>query len=297
MQKPIILTSIPPNIKRTEKNGAVLDLGYMQACIDSWIEAGFTPISVNSRREFSTPPKHINGIDYVLVDRDAYPFVGKPLVYIQDVIRIGAERSNGPIVMTNADILLRISPKILASLTKLQPGQFIAERRLDIFSLDCTNGKEFSQGYDFFAFHSTDISTYSDEGFVFGVPWWDHYLPLKMLLSGLEKINILEPFVYHLQHDERWEPDLWRMYGGIFTRIIARDIKDAEHEKPTKKIDYLHEFKTILEKQNFPFRKISNIANRFFIFKNLLHDAKLAEIARLNIRFIEAEPHTTQPPF
>lgn len=292
MQKPIILTSIPPNIRRTEKNGAVLDLRYIQACIDSWIDAGFAPISINSRREFSTPPTHITGIDYVLVDRDAYAFVGKPLVYIQDVLRIGAERSNGPIVMTNADILLRTSPKILASLARLQPGQFIAERRLDILSLDCTNGKEFSLGYDFFAFHSTDISEYADEGFVFGVPWWDHYLPLKMLLSGLEKINILEPFVYHLQHDERWEPDLWRMYGRIFTRIISRDTKTAQHEKQKNKIEYPQELNKILTKQNFPFRRLLNIANRFFIFKNILNDGKLAEIARLNIRFIEAGPHT-----
>ncbi len=287
MKKPVLVTSIPPKIKRVGPNGEMLGLEYMQSCVDSWINSGFTPISVNSRREFATTPKHIKGVEYVFVDRDANAFVGKPLVYIQDMLRIGANRSEGFFVLTNADILLKSSKDVFESLSRVCSGQFIAERRFDIPSTDCISGVKFSDGYDFFAFNSEDILSYSDEGFVFGVPWWDHYLPLKMALAGLEKIDIEKPFVYHLRHSERWDPDLWRMFGSVFMRIISKELEQTESGGHFKSENYKSQFNEIMTADKTKLNYFMSLANRYYILKNYLHDKKLSKMARLNMRFIE----------
>lgn len=287
MQKSVLVTSIPPKIKRVGANGEMLGIEYMQSCVDSWIDSGFTPISVNSRREFATTPNHIKGVEYIFVDRDANAFVGKPLVYIQDMLRIGANRSEGFFVLTNADILLKGSKDIFESLSGICSGQFIAERRFDIPSTDCVSGVKFTDGYDFFAFNSEDILGYSDDGFVFGIPWWDHYLPLKMALAGFNKIEIAKPFVYHLEHDERWDPDLWRMFGSVFMRTISRDFGKAGREEHIKLLNYKIQYNEAIALNKTRLRTLISLANRYYIFRNYLHDKKLSNIARLNMRFME----------
>jgi len=287
MQKPVLVTSIPPKIKRIGPNGEIFGLEYMQSCVDSWIDAGFIPISVNSRREFSTAPNHIKGVEYILVERDANALVGKPLVYLQDMLRIGANRSEDFFVLTNADIFLKSPKDICKSLSNLRPGQFVAERRFDISSTDSISGVKFSDGYDFFAFNSKDILNYSDEGFVFGVPWWDHYLPLKMTLSGFQKIDIAKPFIYHLRHDERWDPDLWRLFGSVFMRIVSKDLQQTELGKHSNSESYKSQFYEILATDKIQQNYFMKIANRYYILKNYFHDKKLSKMARLNMRFIE----------
>lgn len=287
MQRPVIVTSIPPKIKRIGPNGETLGLEYMQSCVDSWIDSGFTPISINSRREFSTPPRHIRGIEYILVDRDANAFVGKPLVYLKDMLRIGANRSDGFFALTNADIFLKPSKDIFDSLSSVRSGQFIAERRFDTSSIDHLSGIRFPNGYDLFVFNSEDIRNYSDEGFVFGVPWWDHYLPLKFVLAGFDKIDIAKPFVYHLEHDERWDPDLWRMFGSVFIRTISRDLEQVGREDYRKLSNYRIQFNDAIALNKTGLENLIGFANKYYIFKNYLHDKKLSNIARLNMRFIE----------
>lgn len=287
MNNPVLVTSIPPYMKRTGPKGENYGLEYMQSCVDSWIDAGFLPLSVNSSKEFNAPPDHIKGVKYIFVNRDASAFVRKPLVYIQDMLRIGAEFSKGPFILTNADIIFRDSHNILNKLSNIRPGQFLAEKRIDISEINSAFGKEFAYGFDLFAFHPEDISEKLDNKFVFGVPWWDHYLPVKLILSGMERIKISMPFVYHLQHDERWDSDLWDMYGGIFIREISRELEQIESSEYSKLAFYKTDFYKVNDLNQHTLKRFIYFTKRLHNLKRNAQTFRLKEITRLNMRFIE----------
>lgn len=84
-----LVTSIP--IRRSLALGQVqfVEDGHL-SCIESWLNCGFNPISVNCINEaggFKIP-----GVEMHLVERDAYEVTGKRLVYLEDMICAAAKR-------------------------------------------------------------------------------------------------------------------------------------------------------------------------------------------------------------
>jgi hypothetical protein len=55
---------------------------------------------------------------------------------------------------------------------------------------------------------------------VFGAPWWDHYVPLRLLARGSELVFAAQPVAFHLRHQQRWNWDLWRDMGERFIEEI-----------------------------------------------------------------------------
>ena len=78
-----LVTSIPPKIVRHDKWGHEIGGEYQQACVASWLHAGFTPVSINSIAE---PRPSLEGVRYVTVRRDARRITGKPLIYFDDLL-------------------------------------------------------------------------------------------------------------------------------------------------------------------------------------------------------------------
>src|SRR5262249_37545924 len=156
--------------------GQEVGADYQERCIESWRSAGFEPISVNSTNE---PYRH--SVRMTRVERDASAVTGRPNVFLADLLGVASrEADGGPVVVMNADLMIRPGTALVAAVRELRPGEFLFSRRIDIDRPDQTGGMPFLLGYDFFAGHADDISGLPDGGMVFGAPWWDYFLPLMM---------------------------------------------------------------------------------------------------------------------
>lgn len=220
MQPISIYTSLPPRMSRINAAGEEFGLEYLKYCLDSWRDHGFEPVTVNSEVEVLKLPLEEWGVRKIEVSRNAAEDYGKPFVYLDDFYGKIAEDTDGVMVFANADIFLDFSEEQLASIRNLQPGEAIVLRRIDIDDLDRTNPEEYTGGYDFLAVHSTDLARFKSDLFALGVPWWDHFVPLIMRMTGMKSV-LLEPSgIFHLRHEERWAGWMRVEVGNRFLKAV-----------------------------------------------------------------------------
>ncbi|HLF30201.1 MAG TPA: hypothetical protein VI566_04145 [Xanthomonadales bacterium] len=234
-----LFTSIPPQMARQSKGGKEIGREYALECIQSWRDSGFDPVTVNAESEGVSELVRSEGIGLITLKRNASEQFGRPLVYLDDFINVARSLADGPVVVTNADILLDVTPAMQQQISNIRPGQCLLSRRTDIRDPDSREGQEYTYGYDFFACHSQDLARYANHDFVFGMPWWDHYLPIHMFLSDLKPLQVERPFAFHLAHPERWEPDHWIRLGRRFLRTI-RSESSGNRNGTILASEYLH---------------------------------------------------------
>jgi hypothetical protein len=215
-----LFTSIPPRFSR--KNEAGVDIGpaYLSRCIESWRECNFEPISVNSHAEEMHPLADQLGIRCVRVSRDARELCGKPLVYLTDLIAATCTLADGPVVITNSDILLDVPDDTYERIAAIRPGECLVAKRVDVESVDARAGSEYRYGYDFFAYHTRDLKGFAEGDFVFGAPFWDHFLPIRMFLRGAKQVRANGGFAFHMIHSERWDWKLWSKLGHQYVSLM-----------------------------------------------------------------------------
>lgn len=235
-----LLVSLPPKLRRLNANGEDIGAAYQRLCAKSWIEAGFTPVSVNSRREIEASPEIVDlasalGVEVVPVDRDAHAIAGRANVFLTDVLAVGIKVSAaGPFAITNADIFL--DGAVIAGVAGLGPREFFMRRRIEIVSPENRDGQGYSGGFDFFALHSAAAAAIPDIGLLIGAPWWDHYLPILLTDHGCKRAGDIEGGVYHLEHEDRWNKEVWRNMGADLSAKIMRLLSSPEMDGYLRRI-------------------------------------------------------------
>lgn len=222
-----LITSIPPRLCRLDANGVDVGDAYQAECIASWERASFEAFSVNSAHEDMR-----SDLPTVRVHRDASQVTGRPHVFFADLLAAGAEKAvDGRFAIANADLIVK--PDLADAVHRLQPGELLFCRRIDVERVGQTEGSPYYAGFDFFAANVADVTGLRDSQMVFGAPWWDHYLPLMLHMRGC-KLRLLEPSVVHLVHSERWDWNLWAALGQKFLKAISQGATDADYKARLK---------------------------------------------------------------
>jgi hypothetical protein len=216
-----LVTSIPPRFSRKDDAGVDIGPGYLLRCVESWRKSNFEPISINAQSEEIYPLAGELGVRCVHVSRDARELCGKPLAYLTDLIAAACTLADGPVAITNSDILLDVPDDVCETIAAIRPGQCLVAKRVDIESVDARAGSEYRYGYDFFVYHTHDLRSFAEGDFVFGAPFWDHFLPITMFLRGVKQISGSKGFAYHLVHSERWDWQLWSKLGQQYVSLIC----------------------------------------------------------------------------
>jgi hypothetical protein len=195
-------------MRRTDADGNDIGAAYQAECIQSWIDSGFEPISINSLDE-----PQIHPVRTIRIKRDSFAKTNRKVVFLQDFLDTISQYSAGhPYVILNADICLPGNNDLYARSSAIYRGQFLISRRLE-------NNIPYLYGYDVFVGHADDLLSVGPNELVFGLPWWDHFLPLALWAAGC-KVSQIQPFATHFPHEDRWNPDLWVQFGRIFLREI-----------------------------------------------------------------------------
>lgn len=220
MSKTLLITSIPPPIKRGDLDQTKYE--WTRMCIDSWKSHGHEVVSVNIQNEVKVLENIFPDVNYILTDKSTLLMNGRPLVFIfdalQKVTKLGFERY----AICNADIY------ITQDLTKLNldPLTCSYSNRIDIENINSDSGVLFG-GIDYFNFSNEFFKNLPQNYFCLGLPWWDYWYPLYASINDFNLLRIVNPekvpVIYHKIHGDAWSPsELCNMGNHFFTMIRSR---------------------------------------------------------------------------
>jgi hypothetical protein len=227
-----LCTSQPPLSaqQRDDALGNDVTEEYSSACRRSWSEFADVVVSVNSHRE------RMLGIEQLVprviyVDEDMLATTGKPLGGLDDLITESLRLETSHIALINADVILEPNEakKVARQLAK---SEFMAEIRRDTTGVSSRDGADYAHGFDFFVFERSDATHLLGTDFAIGVPWWDHFVPVALILSGASLVGSGTGLSFSLLHQNRWSTDTWHSFGQHFLREILRRLQFRHLRQP-----------------------------------------------------------------
>jgi hypothetical protein len=215
-----VYTSIPPKFSRKDTAGKEIGPKYLMACVTSWRENGFTPVSINR-------PDEVDAVNALNLPLEVFPAsmreamwpdrYGPPLGDLFDLL------PETRIAYVNADIFL-LQADLARALRGFDDAILIAARRADVVSLGADTFSPFALGSDLFSFNPASIPGVIRNPhirrFQLGAPWWDYVFPLACKTS-VALTAIEEPLIAHQLHDDRWSEDVWNHLAVEAARAVA----------------------------------------------------------------------------
>lgn len=221
-----LFTSIPPSMSRKDEGGREIGPAYQEACIRSWIAAGFNPYSVNGPGDVVPFP---DLVEVIRVPRTAKEMHGKSVVFIADMFAAANAVSTGPALITNADILLRPTFDLAGLAATLPEDGAAIAHRIDVARVDSTTGTPEYAGFDVFIAHTSRLARLPEGGFAIGIPWWDYFVPMALRAGGVDVHLLAEPAAYHLMHDLNWDEGRWIGGGVRYAQLMAVLLKGNDN--------------------------------------------------------------------
>lgn len=215
------LTSIPPKLSRINKSGVDIGENYQSLCIRSWSGVADYLISFNSENE----PLKLNFESNFRVKRtsmDAKGLVGRPLVFLANFIEfIQTLDDDDLVILGNADVFFLNKEKFIDLRNVIKNNEVYAFRRLNLENLDSVDGESYTVGLDVFLSRAKNFKLIDPSGFVFGEPWWDHFIAVFFLKINVDLMIYEENAVGHLIHPERWNRENWTKFGEKYLYKIS----------------------------------------------------------------------------
>ena len=208
----ILCTSLTPH-----------NFSLQHKAVSSWREAGFGVLSVNCDEERSILTGEFTNVDFIRVGRDARKNHGKPLVYLDDVLAALTNTQASIVGIINADIILR-APELAKNLKSKIEGQCYLGNRTDLHEINETDGPRYRLGYDFFLFDPSFPGRIPPSKFCLGMPWWDYWLPLAALFSGVSIAYIDSDIAFHQLHLTNWQNDAFYQYGFQTRELLSENL-------------------------------------------------------------------------
>lgn len=238
------------------------DHALQAATVASWLACGFEVISVNGAAEADAVGKAYPDVMVLPVARTAERFAKKPVPYIHDILKVLrqaiAARDLAPAQCTvgiiNADIYLRNIPGLKDFIQREAHGSMICGPRVDVpdmagfAAFTPTGGETYSIGYDYFFFSGAILEDFADSPFCMGMPFWDYWFPLVMLLNGKPLKTLSSPVALHAGHETRWDDTVYLFFHALIAYVIemARRHRGQNPKAEGRQFDLFFDFITHL---------------------------------------------------
>src|SRR5215471_12177040 len=178
------------------------NVSYLRDCLNSWIAAGFDPVTVNGPSETVILRKLDLPARLLALPVDGKPRVG---VMLSIIGKAGAPFAG----IINADCKLIGYPDIAGRLEAGLDGRIVLAWRLDD-----DNGQLSASPYGFDAFFfDTRYLPPDDLGFSIGDAWWDIWFPLACEAQGAIIEAVKTPILTHKVHPLNWNFDQYDENG------------------------------------------------------------------------------------
>jgi hypothetical protein len=239
-----LFTSLPPRLRGQSIESSSPDL-FQKSIVRSWLDAGFSPVSVNTVLEHARNPGLRAGIEALGVQSVT---VGKPGMNSADrpgqwhehlctlsefLAAIHSRCPSGTVAMVNADIGLTADALPRGLSGPATASTFRIGQRLDLSALpragDSPSGSMDLYGFDYLSFPAEVIPALCQllpKNLRLGLPWWDHYVPLSLLVLGVRPRLVQPGALWHVIHDDRWLHKAFAEVGVTAARQFAVALGD-----------------------------------------------------------------------
>lgn len=141
-----VATSIAP--KEIEKQ---------QTAIRTWLSNGLQVISVNTGAEISLLAGYFPEVTFIEATRDARETMGRPLIFLDDVLAALATLGAPICGIINSDIYLDVKFKLADYIAREAVSSLIIGHRIDVDKLGSTDGEVYLNGFDLFFLIATCV--------------------------------------------------------------------------------------------------------------------------------------------
>tara|TARA_B100000945_G_C20347796_1_gene580656 strand:- start:141 stop:983 length:843 start_codon:yes stop_codon:yes gene_type:complete len=166
----------------------------------SWIKSNLNILSLNPHNELNDLRKKYPHINFIENNRTGKLIAQKPVVFISDLLHSLRLTKAETLGIVNSDIINSGSDDFFNEIVNLSKRGLVYGPRIDISSIDDTNGVIDPFGFDFFFFDRSFIDTWNESQFCLGMPFWDHWFPLVALLKEKNIIKLLCNNFHHVVH-------------------------------------------------------------------------------------------------
>lgn len=198
------------------------NIANQQNAVESWQQAGFRVIALNSQEDIAALRPHFPNVDFVTAFRDARGRYGQHYIYFRDLLHCCQEQSSDICGIVKSDLILR-NDGFAALLQKEAPGSIVFGSRYDISAPDSTEGTIHNGAFDFLFFDKHVIPDYPMESFCLGLPWWDYWVLILALASDVPAKLLLSPIAYHVVHTSRPNLETWHTLGIVLSRYAETE--------------------------------------------------------------------------
>lgn len=234
----LIVTSIAPgNIEK------------QQAAIQSWYDLGFSIVSLNIESEAKQLQPLYENVDFCIVKRDGNGLYGKPYVYINDLLDYLSEYGATIGGIINSDIHLRADHKFASFIFEQTQDSMVFASRLDVESLEATEGKIYQCGFDVFFFDKNLLKDFPRLELCLGVPCWDLWIPFVAVQKNWKLKYIKNNVAIHICHALNWSQENWEKAWLKFSEF---EIPDAGKIMDMWKSDRKNELSEKIRKEIAP---------------------------------------------
>lgn len=190
-----------------------------RAAIASWRGFGTRLISVNTATEIAQLAPDYPDVVFRETSRDGRDLIGKPLVYIDDLLDALADDGAPVCGIVNADILLlraeRLAPHVSRDALTLC-------HRLDLETPDDRDGRPYVAGFDAFFFPRDWIPVFRDSRLLLGAPWWDYLFAARALLAGMPMRVPRAGAIGHVVHPINWSQRMYVATAALWMEALRR---------------------------------------------------------------------------
>jgi tetratricopeptide (TPR) repeat protein len=208
---------------------------YQRLCIRSWLDCGLRVLSINSRSEIGALAKRFPEVEFVAADRDASSISGRANPYLSDLLSVLADSSAAIVGIVNGDVVFEPEESWRTWLPALAANFVVTGHRLDSRTLFTGAVKKYDWGFDYFFFHRDAAARAAEKflPFAMGLPWWDYWLPMTMMLAGTRTLLLERPAVLHLAHESTAQMAGWHQLGMTLAhRIVEQSENVADPATP-----------------------------------------------------------------
>lgn len=173
-----------------------------QAAVNSWLQLGFSVVSVNCLDEIDLLRHSFQGVEFV----EASETDGSShLVKISALIGIASGYEASLFGIVNSDIILSADEHLIPFLiANTRDNTLVYGSRIDVHDIDSRHGKTYALGYDYFFFGNEVLDLNLEGDFFLGKTWWDFWFPVSVALHGGKLRQLLVPIGFHVIHDQAW---------------------------------------------------------------------------------------------
>ncbi|HEX6979207.1 MAG TPA: tetratricopeptide repeat protein [Alphaproteobacteria bacterium] len=187
-------------------------LETQRRAVASWRAAGCEVISLNVPEEAAALRPEFPDVRFVTPPRTAIETLGRPYVYIVDLLRAARDAGGAIVGVINSDIVLEQS-NLVEVVRANVGGNLLLGKRFDVPAVGRGRGTVNESGFDLFFMDAASIDLIPSSDMLLGMPWWDYWLPLTAQSAGLGLVRLDGHFAVHEMHPASWMNETFTRTG------------------------------------------------------------------------------------